>query len=263
MARKSPAAKPSTAVATRSTSIANIDQELANEVAQLKQQLGQPSGNAIRVQPVGSFNAPDGQDLGSEIQVVIVDFISKNMFYDRPYDPGTPGPPACYAAGKVIADMAPDPESPAIQSDLCSTCALNVFGSGSNGKSKACKNTRELVVLLVDSDAPDAIADPAGQLYTISLPPTALRSFDGIASTIARSLGGPPIKAIVTITAKNAGTYAMLTFSDPLPNKHYAQHAERRGEANEMLARKPNFADYQPVKVSKRPTPRPAIATRR
>jgi hypothetical protein len=242
-----------------STALATIDQELSQEVAALKQQIGQPGGRAIKIKNTG-FISPEGMDLGNEIQIVVLDFISKNMFYDRPYDPQSPSPPACYAQGRVIDEMASDPESPVPQADKCKTCPLNQFGSGNNGKSKACKNTRELAVLLVDPENPDALLDPAAPIYTLSVPPTGLRAFDGAVASIARSLAGPPLKAILTATVKDAGTYGLLSFVDPVPNPHYAQHVQRRKESVELLERKPDFSQYaQPKAVRPRAIAKPAV----
>lgn len=256
-----PRTKKSLATAAGGTSLATIDQELNQEVASLKQQIGQPGGRAIKIKNTG-FISPEGMDLGNEIQIVVLDFLSKNLFYDRPYDPQNPSPPACFAQGRVIADMAPDPESPAIQADKCAVCPLNAFGSGNNGKSKACKNTRELAVLLIDPENPDSIDDPATPIYTLSVPPTGLRAFDGAVASIARSLAGPPIKAILTATVKDAGTYGLLSFIDPVPNPHYGQHFARRGEAAELLERKPDFSQYEQPKAARRAAPARAPARR-
>lgn len=229
-------------------SLATVDQELSQEVANLKQQIGQPGGRAIKIKNTG-FVSPEGMDLGTEIQIVVLDFISKNMFYDRPYDPQNPAPPACFAQGKVIDDMVPDPDSPAIQADACRTCPLNQFGSGNNGKSKACKNTRELAVLLLDPDNEDSITDPNAPVYTLSVPPSGLRAFDGAVASIARSLAGPPVKAILTAIVKDAGTYGLVSFVDPVANPHYAQHYARRAEAKSLIERKPDFAQYEAPKA--------------
>jgi hypothetical protein len=240
--------------------LTTLDQELSQSAIALRSAIGGPVGKAIKVKPTGNFILPDGFDLGSEFQCVVVDFVSKNMFYSGPYNPDNPAPPDCYAANKVIAEMAPDAESPAAQADNCAECPLNRFGSGNNGKSKACKNTRELAVLLIDAENPNAHLDPDAPLYTLSLSPTALRSFDGFVANAIRTLNGPPIKAIVTVAAQNAGTYAAVTFHDMVPNPHYAQHAARRAEAAELLARKPNFTPRQATRQSARPAPRRAGA---
>lgn len=241
MARSAKSTAVATTVKKAGTSIATIDQELANEVAALKEQIGQPAGNRIKVEATGDFIAPDGQNLGDEIQVVVIDFVSSNKFYSGPYNPKNPSPPDCYAIGRKLNEMAPEDDSPAAQSDACATCALNQFGSGNNGKSKACKNTRTLAVVLVDPEDPSAAAALDAPIYTMDLPPTAIRPFDGAVSAVARSLAGPPVKAVLTVSARNVGTYALISFTDPVPNPDYATHYARRAECNDLLFRKPDF----------------------
>jgi len=252
--------KAVTAPVGGSKALSTLDAELAQEVANLKNQIGAPGGKAIKVEPAGAFTSPEGLDLGSEIQVVVLDFVSKNLFYSSPYVKGVSVPPDCYAAGKNLGEMKPDPESPAVQNHDCPSCPLNAFGSGNNGKSKACKNTRELAVLLLDPQHPDAHNDPKAPIYTLSLPPTAIMSFDGVVAHTMRMLGGPPIKAIVTITAENVGTYAKISFVDPVPNPHYGQHAARRAECVDLLFRKPDFNARPAARQTARPTPRRAGA---
>jgi hypothetical protein len=248
---------------TTSTAIATIDQELANEVALLKEQVGQASGNKIKVEPSGDFILPTGENLGDEINVVVIDFVTRNTFYSGPYIPNNPSPPDCYAIGKQLATMEPEQDSPNLQHDgPCATCALNQFGSGSNGKSKACKNSRVLAVVLVDPENPGAAAEPDAPLYTLELPPTAIRSFDAMVSNVSRALNGPPVKAVLTVRAKNVGTYALITFHDPLPNPDYAIHYGRRAEVQDMLYRKPDFASYE-AKAPARGRGAPRVPARR
>ena len=252
-------ARTSKAVATRgssNTSLATIDNELSNEVANLKTQIGQATSNRIKVEPSGAFTLPDGMDLGDEIQVVVVDFVTRNTFYSGPYNPNNLVPPDCYAIGRNLNEMEPEADSPAIQGDKCATCALNQFGSGTNGVGKACKNSRELAVLVIDPENPEAHNAPDAPIYTLSLPPTGIKSFDGAVAYVARSLQGPPLKAILTVRAKNVGTYALITFSDPIPNPDYAAHYARRSEVQDALFRKPDFAAYAAKAGSAKPAAR-------
>lgn len=248
---KKPASKkaPAKALATRAsrpgTDIATIDAELQNEVANLKDQLGAPSGNKIKVEVTGDFVLPSGENLGDEIQVVVVDFVSRNTFYATPYNPNNITPPDCYAMGRVKAQMAPEEDSPDRQSDMCASCPQNQFGSGQNGTSKACSNRYWLAVLLVDPDDDEAHNAPDAPIYLLDLPPKALKSFEAAARLVATSLSGPPVKAVLTVRAKNAGTYALISFHDPLPNPDYAAHYARRAEVQDMLFRKPDFAAYE------------------
>lgn len=259
MKRKAIAAEASSP--SSGTSLATIDQQLAQETALLKHQIGQPGGRAIKVKNTG-FVHPDGMDLGDEIQIIVVDFISKNLYYDRPYDPQNPTPPACFAMDRVIENMVPDPDSPDKQAESCGVCPLNQFGSGANGKSKACKNTRELALLLVDPEDPENVADPAAPLLTLSVTPSALRAFDGMVASVARSLGGPPIKAIVTARVHDKTTYGEVSFVDPIANPNYVQHFKRRTEAAALLERKPDFSQYESPKPIRRPQPKVAQRVR-
>lgn len=241
MARTSKASK-SLAPATSSKSLAALDADLNNEVALLKNQISQPSGNKLKIEPTGDFILPDGMNLGNEIQVVVVDFYNRNFFYSQAYNPNAISPPDCYATGKDRTAMAPEADSPAVQHDKCITCPLNQFGSGPGGKSKACQNRYWLSVLIVDEDNPDAHNAPDAPLYLLDLSPSNLRSFEGAVSAVARSLQGPPVKAILTVSAKNVGTYAQVTFTDPMPNPDYALHVARRPETVDVLTRRPDFA---------------------
>lgn len=231
--------------ASGGTSIALIDQELSSEVANIKSMIGQSAGNRLALEATGDFVLPDGMNLGNEIQVIVVDFVSRNNFYSVAFNRDNPAPPDCYAIGKVIADMAPESDSPSPQHANCRTCPLNQFGSGDNGRSKACQNRRLLAVLVVDPENPDAHNAPDAPIYVLDLSPSNIKSFDGAVAHVARSLAGPPIKAILTVIGKNAGTYATTTFTDPMPNPDYAQHVARRAEVQDMLLRKPDFAAYE------------------
>jgi hypothetical protein len=137
---------------------------------------------------------------------------------------------------------------------------MNQFKSAQNGRAKACKNTYELTLLFVDPDVPDAHNAPDAPLYTFSLSPTNMRPFDGFVSNCGRVLNGPPIKAIVTMTATPIGTYAAVAFSDMVPNPNYAEHILRRPEATEMLTRVPDFTPRQAPARTARPAPRRAGA---
>ena len=227
-----------------SKALSTIDQEMAMDLASLKSQIGSPSGNKIKVEATGDFVLPDGTNMGNEIQVVVVDFVTKHTFYDGPYNPGNPTPPACYAIGKDLATMAPEADSPQVQHGDCRTCPLNAFGSGSNGKSKACKNARMAAVIVIDPENANAARDPSAPVYMLELPPTAIKSFEAAISGVARALG-LPVKAILTVSAKNVGTYALITFSDPIPNPNYALHYGRKAEVQDALYRKPDFAAYE------------------
>lgn len=245
---KTPAGKATgKGISTRQTTtdLVALDAELANEIVDIKSQIGQASGNKIKLEPTGDYILPSGENLGNEIQIVVLDFVSKNTWYEMPYNPNNIVPPDCYAIGKVLSQMAPGEDSPNRQGGSdggCSSCPLNQFGSGNNGQSKACKNSRLAAVLVIDPENPEASTAEDAPIYTIEFAPTSLKAFDGMVAASARTLSGPPIKAIWTLSARNAGTYALQSFSDPLPNNMLGAHIHRRPETVDMLSRTPDFS---------------------
>lgn len=245
-----------------STAIATVDQELDNSVALLKQSINAPGGNRIRVESVGSFTTPDGFDLGSSIRVVILDLINRNFFYSQKYVEGSPVAPDCYSMGSAIASLVPEPDSPAVQNESCATCPLNAYGTADNGKGKACQNRFWVAVLLLDDNDPEAHNAPDAPIYMLDISPANRKSLEAYIGNVSRSLGHP-IKTIATVTAKNNGTYALVSFTDPLPNPNYAVHAARRTEVKDMLTRRPDFAGIAAKaaaapKRPQRPVPKPA-----
>ena len=245
---KTPAGKAAgKGISTRAatTDLTVLDAELANEIVDIKSMIGQASGNKIKLEPTGDYVLPSGENLGNEIQVVVLDFVSKNQWYQNPFNPNNIVPPDCYAIGKVLSQMQPESDSPNMQGGAdgdCATCPLNQFGSGNNGQSKACKNSRLAAALVIDPNDPEASTAPDAPIYTIEFAPTSIKAFDGMVTGTARTLNGPPIKAIWTLSARNAGTYALQTFSDPLPNDMLGSHIHRRAETVDMLNRKPDFS---------------------
>jgi hypothetical protein len=246
MPRKA-AAKEVATVSKRDNLPALIDSQLAAETAGLAGQLGRSSSNRIKVLPKGEFEVA-GVNVGNEIQIVVVDFNTRNNFYKTKFSPDNPSPPDCYAISALgsashpdaIGSMAPEADSPDLQNPACNTCWANQWESG-DGKGKACQNRRNLAVLYVDPEAPDAHNDAEAPLHLLDLSPTQGKSYDAVAKMIGKQLNKPPIGAIITVTAENVGTYAALTFNNPVPNPDVAAHLTRRAEAAEILNRKPDF----------------------
>lgn len=219
MARVSKAVSTAVNPGLNRQALATIDQELSGEVANIKNQISAPTGNRIKLEPKGEFVLPDGTNLGSEIQIVVVDFYNRNFFYSQAYNPNARTSPDCYAIGKEIGTLAPEADSPHAQSKDCRSCPMNAFGSGSNSIGKACQNRFWLAVLLIDPENPDAHNAPDAPLYMLDLSPSNRKPFESAVATVARALNGPPIKAILTVLAEGVGTYAKVTFVDLSPTR--------------------------------------------
>ena len=222
------------AAAPSAKEIAAIDAQLNVEAKEIADSIGAPSSNVINIQDK-VFKLPDGQLLEAPLDVIIVDHISKNLFYEGAWDPKNPEGPICWAINRTITDLTPSPTVPQAQTKGdCEKCPMNEWGS--NGDGKACKNTRALAVLLPS-------VGEGTQLYTLNVSPTAIKSFDGYVSAILKMYKSSPIKVITEITFHPEKRWAYPMFGDPRANPNYAEHFARRDEARAMLEVEPKAGE--------------------
>lgn len=256
--KKAPAAgakKPGTAVAVakpKGGALVDIKAQMAAELAGLADRTAPASGDKIQLKGK-KFKLPDGSET-DVLNVVIVDFIATNNFYEGAYDPNNISPPACFAIGQIPTNLVPSKNAPVRQSDSCSGCPMNQFGSSGNGK--ACKNQRRLAVL-----PPDADADTP--LWVLDVSPTGLKSFDGYVRSTSAKFGVLPIGLITEVTFDDAVDYASLRFGNPEPNENVDVHWARRGEALERLTQEPDVSSYEAPKPVGRGKPAARAGARR
>lgn len=243
-----------TAVATKATGAVSVKDMMAKKLADLANKTQPATGNKIRVTQDKQFALPDGTKTRDPLSMVIVDFCSRNMFYDKPYDKDAVSPPACFAIGENPIRLVPSDNSPAKQADSCSECPNNVFGS--SGAGKACKNSRLLAVL-----PPDASADDPMWLLEVS--PTAIKGFDGYVNGLASRMGLAPFAVVTQVSFDENKEYASLVFGDPEPLDNAQLFADRIEEAQKMLMAEPDVSSYgqeKPAPARKAAPARPAPA---
>ena len=131
---------------------------------------------------------------GNQFAAVILDAVRLNTFYASTYNPNDASPPTCYAIGRDDAEMRPHPDMAKDvnhfrpQAQFCNGCPHNEFGSGQNGKGKACGNRRRLIMLLAGTYQNvggimqlQPMTDPAHYKTTgflqMTLPPTTLKAW--------------------------------------------------------------------------------------
>lgn len=221
----------------------NYQEQIAAELKGMQKRVQPATGDRIRFKGNKHFVLPDGTE-GEELNVVIVDFVSSNLYYDSVFNPDSPSPPACFAIGPEPAMLVPSNNSPAKQADTCTACPNNQFKSGVNGVGKACKNTRLLAVMRPDADPDDS------QIWIMQIPPTALKSFDGYVTNLQNKLNTVPIGVTTTITLDKTVDYASPRFnvSSPLKPSELGMFFERREEARKRLMAEPDVSQYQPPK---------------
>lgn len=265
-AKKTPAAKtakPGTAIAvpkSRAVSTANVDEirkKLMEQAAEAASRTQPATGANIKLTKDKKFQLPNGQKVDGPLALVVVDFTSRNKFYDRPFNPDAPVPPACWAISPVPKDLAPKDDVPAKQSNTCGTCPMNEFKSAANGKGKACKNSRYLAVL-----PPDASEDD--ELWFLEVSPTGIKSFDGFVNSTLRTFQMPPIGVVVEVSFDENSDFQQLVFGNVSINENFATHYARQAEATDILNQDIDTSGYQePVQQAPRVAARKPVAARR
>lgn len=223
----------------QTTAIAEYSQQLADEAAKISARIAAPSGDRIRTRGNSTFVTPGGE--GDTLEVVIVDFLSSNLFYDRPFDRDNPISPACFAINTEPNLLVPSESSPSRQSDTCRLCPNNQYGSA--GKGKACKNTRLLAVAPIADESEDV-----PPIWTLSIPPTSISAFDAYAKKLASSYKTMPIGVVTTITLDPAVTHAAprFAFTRALSNEELGKYMALREDAIKRLAVEPDVSQYTP-----------------
>lgn len=216
---------------SQSKELANLNEQLAAEAASIADSIGKPSTNVIKTRDK-VFTLPDGQILQAPLRAVVIDFISKNMFYEDAYREGEVQAPVCFSINKIVSEMAPSENATDPQADACNGCPMNEFGS--DGAGKACKNTRLLAVTLPDTDS--------DEIFTISVSPTAIKAFDAYVGSVAKMFKAPPVRVITEIMFHPEKTYPSLMFGNPEPNENFAEDFSRREEAELLLTVEPDAA---------------------
>lgn len=253
MATKKPTAVPGTAVAVKKASslqVANIQDLLKAQADANAGRIAPGGGKAIRVGQDKSFTLPDGSKTRESIRVVVLDFVSRNEYYEGAYNKDDMSPPACFAINADPRQLAPSANSPDIQNEGdCATCPMNQYGSAPSGAGKACKNTRVLAVMLEGVDGAPPAED--AEIWTIKVSPTALKSFDGFVANVHRSSQMPPIAVVCEVDFSDAHQYPSLTFTAVEPNPNVGEHFVRQEEAREMLNREPDVSGFGKEKAAK------------
>lgn len=218
--------------------VVDIRKQLEAQAAAMSERTAPPTGNSIRTAGK-KFSFPDGRKDDGPIDVVVIDFVARNEFYESDFDKDNIVPPSCFAIGTIPAKLVASDNSPQKQSDECSSCPMNAFGS--KGKGKACSNTRLL-----------AVVDPEGgadaPIFTLKVAPMGLKSFDGFVQATSRTFGLPPVGVVVTVSFDDGEDFPKLVFGDAKPNENLEAHFARQDEARAMLNAEPDVSGYEAPK---------------
>ena|SRR5436190_1039353 len=179
------------------TAVMNWQEELS-KLAVATAEAEKPSGNWISFKG-GFMTLNDMQMKNNEVNCVVVHSIFENQLYQDRYDPNNPATPICYALSEIEDDLRPHKDSPEPQSESCSTCSKNAWGSDpQGGKGKACKNVRRLALVSADDLTVDKL--PKAEVAMAKMPVTSVRNWSTYASQLANVLKVPPLAVITNMS---------------------------------------------------------------
>ena len=145
------------------------------------------------------FETPDGEKAPS-IEGIILDINRINAFWEESFDTSGGGtPPDCYSMDGIT----PDPFSSIKQSNSCTACEQNKFGSD-GGRGKSCKNMKRIHLMIEGDMLP----------YRLTIPPSNLKAVDLYVSLLTSK--GIPYQLVKTklslkqVTNKDGIAYSEL-----------------------------------------------------
>lgn len=218
------------------TAVVSVADRIKAKIQAVAERTAPAGGNFIKLTKAKQFKLPDGEEREGPLSVVVLDFISVNSYFDRPYRDGEITPPACFAMGDNPKALVPHKTAPAPQAKACDGCPNNEFGS--KGAGKACQNQRLLAV-----KAPGD--DPAAPIYLIKVSPTGLKNWDAYIQLIKNRFNTAEFGVITEIYFDETKEYQSLKFGNPVVNPFVEQDATRLTEARELLMVAPDVSSYE------------------
>lgn len=151
----------------------------------------------------------DGAANKAPLKAVIMLSAFENVFYGKSYDSKNAMAPDCAALGYDEKSLAPYAGLKAPQHTQCKGCAQNKFGSGKEGRGKACKNDRRLL-LIADDDTSDTPT-----LLALRLPPMSVQNWGPYVKRLSNTIKRPYYAVVTHIDFDPSGDveYPLLTFT--------------------------------------------------
>lgn len=222
--------------------------QLSKRATELSERVQSGTTDRITIKNNTKFETPNGNQ-GETLEVVIVDFIAYNAYYDAAYDPDNISPPACFAMGLSAKTLMPSKNSPSMQVDAgkeCKECPHDIFGTADNGKGKACKNSRLLAMVQMGSFDSD--------ILTLLVPPASIKFFDQYATALGNKYKLDTAMVHTRLSLDSSKSFASPRFEivTPLSAEEINQVGPRLEEARKRLMQEPDVSGYEPPKEVKR-----------
>jgi hypothetical protein len=159
---------------------------------------------------------------GNKMLAVVLADIFENAWYKEEFDADNPTPPNCYAFGDDEQSMAPHAQAEDKQSDACSGCEKNKFGTAEKGRGKACKNGMRMAVMHADSLKGDVTKD--AQVAFLKIPPTSMPGWAQYVKSL-ENLHGRPAYGVITEISVVPDMKTQYKVCSPTSQEHLRQEA--------------------------------------
>ena len=256
--KKTTTTSTSTSVAVvkpTNTSVVSIRDQLKAQVAA---QVGKTESGAKKVKfDSDTFTLPDGSMFQAPMKAVVLDFNTHHTLYEGAYKKGEVSPVICAALGDNPKAMSPYDSIDEPQASACSGCWANEFKSanGGNGNGKACKQVRNVAIMVEDAQGN---IDPKGPIFVMQTNVTANKVFDAFVKNVAAVYQLPPVGVTVSLGIDSSNPqWNFVTYTNPQPmqDAEIGAFMARQAEARSMLAEEVTVVPPTPAPVKAAPSP--------
>lgn len=136
----------------------------------------------------------------SEIDIVVLDEVLENLYYEGKFDPDRPASPICYALAREVRDLAPHSTSPSPQHESCKGCRWNEFKSADNKKGKACKNVARIALVAYGDGTKEQVQ--GCELAFAKLPVTSVKNWAGYTKSLREKFGKGPFGFVTRMSCR-------------------------------------------------------------
>lgn len=189
-------AKPIVPVAVSgSNAVISYEDEL-KKLAIATAQVEKPSSNWLSFKS-GVLSYAGQPAPNNKVEVVVLDSIFENAYYEGRFNPNDPSPPTCFAFAEKDEELAPHESVESPQNTQCAGCKWNEWKSDPDGgKGKACKNSRRIAVMTAN----DLVNVDKADVALARIPVTSVKNWSTYANQIANTLKIPPLGVVTELS---------------------------------------------------------------
>ncbi len=242
----------------------NWDEQMAAAAQEgVAREANSGGGNFVSIKG-GILAFQDAAMPNNEMAVVVLDFIHENIHYPGKYGDGEPTGPDCFAFGRHEADLVPHEvvmTAGTQQSESCSGCPLNEWGSAETGKGKGCRNTRRLAIIPAGSigkdgrlEWPDATDHfETAELAFFKLPVTSVKGWAGYVKQLAATHNRPThgfVTKIKVVPDQKTMFRVLFEAMEKVPNELMEAIVARHTQAKAVIEFPYSVAEAAPAPVA-------------